>query len=253
MTVSKLIRVAATAAGLLAFGPPPAQIFFNDRVVIEFARGKMPAEMSWTKQMEVTERGLATLQPWAPNTSRDFWFRSQPIPAGPSWRPPTNLGLKITLDGVETAESTMKPHTRAFARYSTDRVHWSSWFPLSPAGGSAFSATSFEGTLGMPHYVREEFEELRSKWWQTNPAWSSDDHEFCLWLAAHHRSFFDSDIPFMGYVQLLVEGGAQGLRLSGMTVSLSAGMSGLQSIPRGPQRSTAEDKWFFSLEKAPAR
>jgi hypothetical protein len=48
MTVSKLIRVAATASGLLAFGPPPAQIFFNDRVVIEFARGKMPAEMSWT-------------------------------------------------------------------------------------------------------------------------------------------------------------------------------------------------------------
>ena len=57
----------------------------------------------------------------------------------------------------------------------------------------------------------------------------------------------------MGYVQLLVEGGAQGLRLSGMTVNLGAGMSGLQSILRGPRRSTAEDKWFFDLARIPGR
>ena len=36
----------------------------------------------------------------------------------------------------------------------------------------------------------------------------------------------------MGYIQLLVEGDAQGLRVGGLTIRLNAGMSGLQSIPR---------------------
>jgi hypothetical protein len=54
----------------------------------------------------------------------------------------------------------------------------------------------------MPQQAREKYDELMKEWWQTNPAWSSDEHEFCLWLAARHPDFFASEIPVIGYAQI---------------------------------------------------
>jgi hypothetical protein len=39
------------------------------------------------------------------------------------------------------------------------------------------------------------------------------------------------------------------LRLSGMTVGLSSSVGGLSSIPRGTRRASADEKWFFDLQK----
>jgi hypothetical protein len=45
----------------------------------------------------------------------------------------------------------------------------------------------------------------------------------------------------------LIEGGAQGFRVGGLSVTLQSGSSGLSSIPRGTRRATADQKWFFDL------
>jgi len=241
--------IVALAAGSAAMAHPSvsAQIFFNDNVTIEFAPGKVPREASWSTQMELTSRGLATLQPWAPNTSRDFWLRTQPLAAGLSWRPSRVLGITVSLQDVEVApNSTMRPYVQAFARYSTDRVHWSSWFGLTGNDATLVAAT-FTGTLSMPQRAREKYDELMREWWQTDPAWQSDEHEFCVWLAARHPDYFAAEIPLIGYTQILIEGGAQGFRVGGLSVSLQSGSSGLSSIPRGTRRATADQKWLFDL------
>lgn len=244
-----LVSIVALAAGVAGIAAPSvrAQIFFSDSVTIEFAPGKLPRDVAWSNQMELTSRGLATPQPWAPNTSRDFWVRTQPIAAGLSWRPSTGLGITVNLQGVEVApNSTTRPHVQAFARYSTDRVHWSSWFGLT-ANDSTLLAGTFTGTLTTPQQAREKYDELMKEWWQTDPAWASDEHEFCLWLAARHPDYFASEIPVMGYAQILIEGGAQGFRVGGLSVTLQSGASGFSSTPRGTRRATADEKWFFDL------
>jgi hypothetical protein len=88
-----------------------------------------------------------------------------------------------------------------------------------------------------------------SIWWRTNPAWPSDEHEYCLWLAANHREVFDSEIPVMGYVQVLVEGNARRFTFKGLSIAINSSGSGLQAIPRGPKRAGSDDKWFFELTK----
>jgi hypothetical protein len=161
MAKRPLTSIVALAAGAAIVHPSvSAQIFFNDNVTIEFAPAKVPREASWSTQMELTSHGLATLQPWAPNTSRDFWVRTQPIAAGLSWRPSRGLGITVNLQDVEVApNSTMRPYVRAFARYSTDRVHWSSWFGLS-ANDSTLLAGTFTGRLSMPQQARDKYDEL---------------------------------------------------------------------------------------------
>ena len=248
-----IFRIAAPLTALAAFVtivPARAQTFFNDTVTILF--GRSTPELVWNDQMELTPAGLSTLQPWAPATSRDFWLRSPPLAAGPSWRPPRYMNLKVTLAGLELATSTVPPSIRVFGRYSADRVHWSSWFPLGSKESSSPAPSSFEGQLMVPRAAREQYDSLMSTWWRTNPPWPSDEHEFCVWLAAQHRSLFDAEIPFIGYTQVLLEGNAQGLRLRGMAVTLAASGSSVEGVslgPQPPQRPTYHGKWFFDLGK----
>jgi hypothetical protein len=236
-------------AGLVWAASANAQIFFSDVVSIELRPQKLSGEFSWSGQMELTTLGLETRQPWTDDTSREFWFQTQPLATGPSWRPPSAVGVELTLNDLYVLEKTQRAYLKAFGRYSADRVHWSSWFPIASTSRETLAGGTFQSRHELPRFAQAKYQELMRTWWQTDPAWSSDEHEFSLWLAASHRDFFASEIPHMGYVQLLVEGEAQGLRLGGLTIRLNAGMSGLQSRPRGQRRPSADEKWFFDLSR----
>lgn len=108
-------------------------------------------------------------------------------------------------------------------------------------------ATEFKGFLVMPYYAPSRYQDLMSVWWRTNPSWSSDEHEDCLWLAANHRDVFASEVPRIGYVQVLVEGNAQRFSLKGLSIDIGSSGSGVSAPPRGPKRATADDKWFFAM------
>ena len=167
------MRLALIAAGLLASAW--AQIFFGDKVEITFEAGKLSPEITWSDQMELAPSGLATIGPGAPNTSRDFWLQTQPMPAGPSWRPPRNVGMTVTLVGTEFGGEAKSGFLRVWGRYGADRVHWSSWFPLVATVGN-LTATEFKGSMAKPYFAPSKYQDLMSAWWRTNPAWSSDEH-----------------------------------------------------------------------------
>lgn len=235
---------AVTVVGILALSW--SQTFFTDKVEISFEAGKLSPEITWSDQMELTPLGLATLGPGAPKTSRDFWLQTQPMPAGPSWRPPRHASVTVTLTGSAFDGQANSGFLRGWARYGTDRVHWSSWFPL-PGAVSNLTATEFKGSMVKPYFAPSRYQDLMSAWWRTNPVWSSDEHEYCLWLAANHRDVFESEIPVMGYVQVLIEGNAQRFSLKRLSISIGSSGSGVSSVPRGPQRAGAEGRWFFEL------
>ncbi len=200
--------------------------------------------------MVLEPSGLGTPGPGAPNTSRDFWLQTQPMPAGPSWRPPRIVSVTVRLVGAEMSGQDSQGFLRAWARYGADRVHWSSWFPL-PGATPRGLTTEFTGTLVKPYYAPSRYQSLMSDWWRTTPAWSSDEHEYALWLAANHRDVFQSEIPVMGYVQVLVEGNAQRFSLKGVSIGISSSGSGLSSVDVGgtrpAKRTGIDDKWFFQL------
>jgi hypothetical protein len=226
--------------------PVPAQIFFAEVTKIEFAPGKLPEGIQWSPSMELTEGGLATRPVGAANASWEVWVQTQPIPIGLSWRPPTSARIKLVLAGLAAEGG----YLRAYYRYSSDRVHWSSWYSLTGLVGDAkHEATDYQGDISLPRAARERYDALMREWWTTDPAWPSDEHEFCVWLARHHPGYFATEFPFIGYVQVRVEGEARQMRVAEMRIEESAAVSGLQSVPKRKPRPTTGEKWFFDLSR----
>ena len=111
-----------------------------------------------------------------------------------SWRPPTSIMVRVDLEsGAEDFT-----YLHSYIRYSCDKAHWSTWYNLSPAktktDGMAFT---YEGWLSLPQIARKAYSDLAQEWWKTDPAWSSDEHELCVWIAKRKPEFFSSEFPFI--------------------------------------------------------
>ena len=222
-----------------------AQLFSSDTAKIQFAPNKVPDGVTWSPSVLLTEGGLFS-EKLPPNMSSEVWIQSQPISAGMSWRPPTSS--MIRLDVEAGAEDFTYLH--AYFRYSCDRVHWSTWYnlpTLKPQNGIAGSV--YEGSLSIPRMAQEAYYANMKKWWKTDPAWSSDEHELCVWIVSQDPDFFSREFPFIGYVQVRIEGETRGVQLKSLSIKVSSGVSGLSSLSKGPGRSTTGEKWFFDVTK----
>ena len=224
-----------------------AQISVTDSTTIGFAGGRAPEGATWSSSLEPTDGGLVT-KPTGPHSIWDIWFESPPLPAGMSWRPPTSTRVKLTVTGLESEGG----YLRAFFRYSSDRVHWSTWYHMSGAASSpSGAATEYEGKLSLPRAAREKYEALMRDWWKTDPVSSSDEHEFCVWLAKHYPGYFATESPLIGYVQVRVEGAARRMQVGAMKIEQSWSVSGFYgyNVTERKPRPTTGGKWFFDLSK----
>jgi hypothetical protein len=222
-----------------------AQIISGNYTQIEFVPTKVPDGVSWSPSVSLTESGLASKE-LPENVSAEVWVQSQPIAVGMSWRPPTAVGLKVSVEsGVKDFD-----YLRAYFRYSSDRVHWSTWYKLTPSTAQDGSMASvYEGSLSIPKIARKAYQDKMQEWRKTNPVWSSDEHELCIWIARNDPSFFSQEFPLIGYIQVRIEGETNGMQLKALSIDMNWGVGGLQSPIKGAVRSTTSEKWFFDLSK----
>jgi hypothetical protein len=222
-----------------------AQIGSNNAVKIRFAPAEILDGITWNSSALLTESGLF-LERLAPNTSAEVWVQSQPIAAGMSWRPSTSVMVRVE---VESGPDDFT-YLHSYFRYSCDKVHWSTWYNLSSAKDQSNDITfAYEGWLSVPQIARKAYFALSQEWWKTNPVWSSDEHELCVWIAKRNPEFFSSEFPFIGYIQVRIEGETRGMNLKSLRIITSSVESGLTSIKKGQVRSTTGEKWFFDLSK----
>ena len=252
VTLSVLMRYKINVAvftGLLLVSAitTKAQIFYENRVDIQFAPTKVPDGVTWSPSVSLKDGGLSS-EKLPSNRSAEVWVESQPISAGMSWRPPTSATIKLEVDaGAEDFT-----YLHAYFRYSCDRVHWSTWYNLRSVKPERNVATVYEGNLSIPRMAHAPYYAKMQEWWQTNPTWSSDEHELCVWIASQDPDFFSRQFPFIGYVQVRIEGETRGLQLKSLSVRVSAGVSGLyafSSASKGRGRSTTGEKWFFDVSR----
>jgi hypothetical protein len=222
-----------------------AQIGSSNSVKIRFAPAETLNGITWSSSVLLTESGLF-LERLAPNTSAEVWVQSQPMAAGMSWRPPTSVMVRVE---VESGPDDFT-YLHSYFRYSCDKVHWSTWYNLSSAKAQPKDiAFAYEGWLSVPRVARKEYAALSQEWWKTNPVWSSDEHELCIWIAKRNPDFFSSEFPFIGYIQVRIEGETRGMSLKSLRINTSSSVSGLMSVKKGQVRSTTDEKWFFDLSK----
>jgi hypothetical protein len=241
----KAIQISAftTLFVLLAAVTLQAQIFFQNRVEIQFAPNQTPAEATWSPSLSLNDNGL-TSPNLPPNTTTEVWVQSQPMPAGISWRPPTFERIKVEVgSGVEAFT-----YLHTYVRYSCDRVHWSTWYNLRPVKTEEPVATSYEGDLSLPRSAYAPYYAKMAEWWKTNPEWTSDEHELCVWITRQDPEFFARQFPFIGYIQVRLEGEARGLQLKSLSVNIDAAVSGLSAPRIGGSKST-DEPWSFDVSK----
>jgi hypothetical protein len=222
-----------------------AEIFSTDTTRIEFGPDKVPDGVTWSPSVSVKD-GALTAEKLPPNMAAEVWVQSQPISAGMSWRPPTSATVRLEVEaGAEDFT-----YLKAYFRYGCDRAHWSTWYnlqSLKPQDGIAISA--FESDLAIPRMAQSAYHAKMKEWWTTNPPWSSDEHELSVWIAKQDPDFFSREFPFIGYVQVRIEGETTGLQLKSLSVKVNSAVSGLTTLSNGRRRSTTGEKWFFDVSK----
>jgi len=225
-----------------------AQFFSSDTAKIMFAPTRVPDGVTWSPSVTLADGGLYS-EKLPSNMSAEVWVQSQPISAGMSWRPPTAATVRLDVEAGEQDFA----YLHAYFRYGCDRVHWSTWYDLpSRKSQDGIAGRAYEGSLSIPRLAQEAFAAKTREWWKTQPAWSSDEHELCVWIAGHDPDFFSHEFPFIGYVQVRIEGETRGLQLKSLSITVSSSVSGLASFSKGQVRSTTGDKWFFDVRKTRA-
>lgn len=222
-----------------------AQIFSRDTTKIQFAPNKVPDGVTWSKSVSLTDNGLFAAK-LPPNMAAEVWVQSQPISAGMSWRPPTSATVRLEV----AAGAEDFTYTQTFFRYSCDRVHWSTWYNLRPVElPDGMTGSVYESSLSIPRMAQSAYQAKMQEWWKTNPPWSSDEHELSVWITSQDPDFFAREFPFIGYVQVRIEGETRGLELRSLSVRVSSGVSGITALSSGRARSTTGEKWFFDVSK----
>ena len=222
-----------------------AQFFNADTTKIQFGPNKVPDGVTWSPSVSLKDSSLFA-EKLPPNMAAEVWVQSQPISAGMSWRPPTSATVRLEVE----AGAGDFTYLNAYFRYGCDRVHWSTWYnlrALKPQDGIA--ASVYESDLAIPRMVQSAYRAKMQEWWETNPPWSSDEHELSVWIAKQDPDFFAREFPFIGYVQVRIEGETRGLQLKSLSVKVNSAVSGITTLSSGRARSTTGEKWFFDVSK----
>jgi len=138
-------------------------------------------------------------------------------------------------------------------RYGIDGVHWSGWRDVEKAQNANKEVlASFKHQVDVSSEAAKKYDELRAAWLKTDPNWSSDEEELCYWIAGKNPGFFESELPFIGYVQFRVKAArlASDVRMGKLSVDISWGVGGLHSIPKGARKPDYDKKWCFDLRRA---
>ncbi|MCW5557061.1 MAG: hypothetical protein KIT22_04385, partial [Verrucomicrobiae bacterium] len=164
-----------------------------------------------------------------------------PVPVGFFWRPTRSVSIRAELSpGPQElkrpeGQSYWRNPGQMYARFSPDRVHWSTWQALSLA-----SRTNrvFEGLLAVPGKDAANYQRLRLDYANREGIpWSSDEEAAVRWILEQDPAFFANNLPFIGYVQLLFEGEfVAGHRFKNLKAELSYSVGGLHAEPPKDER-----------------
>lgn len=216
-----------------------ASILDSKELTIDFTKENDVVEKAvWfpAEMVKVTAKGLG----WdgEVNASREGWIHTKPMAVGLSWRAASAVSLRVEIAPapVQYTMSNGQKATpwagEAFARYSPDGVHWSSWQVLA-RDEKKLEVRAFSGQLAVPQLERRRYGEYLSEYSKLDVPWKSDEEAAVAWILKQTPDFFTRSLPFIGYVEFLYEFPFQGgQRLTNFQATAVCGMSGLHYAPK---------------------
>ncbi|MBL9122709.1 MAG: hypothetical protein JNG90_03690 [Planctomycetaceae bacterium] len=254
-----------SALVMLALGLPApasaASILGSQRLSIDFTnleQAGMKASFSPAGKLHIDRRGLG----WEGDANEivEGWIQTCPLAVGLSWRPATSVRIEAALRPTsEGASGAAAPQNgaRLYVRYSPDRQHWSTWQALRPGPnpqGKSPSArgSHFHGDIQVPEREREAYLQLLGAYAERDVPWKSDEEAAAAWIVEHDPEFFARQLPFIGYVEFLLEVSFRGgARVQSFATDVTFGLSGLHVPPRDADVAAERaGPWRFETEQA---
>ncbi len=189
----------------------PAPIEDEDNLTIDFSNEKdahAKAEWSVPDGCGLDKSGLGCDVKSAPG----WWVKTNPLPIGLASRPAVGAIATVTItsaklylvgDGPKVA---MEPSfCDVFARYSPDYKHWSSWQPLVRTEKES-GELIFKADLVVPTREQEQYDRYLDSYLKSHRDDGADEEAIVRSLLQSQPDFFEHSLPFIGYIQFLLEG-----------------------------------------------
>ena len=242
--------VALLAAGCIRL---QASILGQNDLEIDFTNaGEAGEKASWSPVDAVAISAAGLGWDGEAAASRDGWIQTKPLAVGLSWRPAASVNLRVEVTPapkpitLANGQTTTPWAGEAFARYSPDGVHWSTWQALV-RDSKKTEVRAFSGEITVPQRERREYGEFLAEYSKLDVPWRSDEEAATAWILKRSPDFFGRCLPFIGYVELLVEFPFQGSqRITKLQASASYGMSGMHYPPK-------DEKVFNERQNSPWR
>lgn len=193
------------------------------------------AVWSDTNQFNITANGFGRDGEAASN--RAGWIQTKPIGVGLVWRPTAGVGLRVRIDPpprpikLNSGQIYTPYFGRVFARYSPDAKHWSSWHELRQDGTNQPSIHT--GSMAVPRRDQERLQTFRQEYSKLDVPWPDNAEAFVEWLLKREPDFFAGTLPFIGYVEFLVEGNFYGgQRIQRLEADIFWNVSGMHQPPK---------------------
>ncbi|MBN1619208.1 hypothetical protein JW890_00650 [candidate division WOR-3 bacterium] len=212
------------------------------------------ADWSPATALNITDEGLGWDGEAA--SSRDCRIVTKPLALGLSWRPPTSVSVRVTIQPepvsfvLNSGDSSRPYYGDVYVRYSPDLVNWSSWQVL-PISESEEPGRYFSGIVRVPNLERETYSVLFYEYSKFDVPWKCDEDAAVRWLLSIDEHFFERYLPFIGYIEFLFESSFYGgQRISSFKAEVIYSISGLHTLPK--DMSSYEERnstpWSFRAE-----
>jgi len=224
----------------------PFQIFGSiigfDEAIIYLSEDSLNNNIEWSSQFELTDKGLFVYAD-TEVVQHNLWIKSNVIPVGLAYRPPTSVNIKLIING-EIGDSF--PHNIYF-RYGCDRVHWSTWYKMSLDSNSLLKTYQYQ--LLLPEPARIKYNELMNEWRDTDPVWSCDETAFCHWISVNYPDFFTNEFPIVGYLEFYIESifVDYPITINSIKAEVLWVVGGMMTVPSDGSEPDTESKWYFDL------
>jgi hypothetical protein len=266
MRHSSALVAFAVSLSVVAYGPTArASILGSGELQIDFTNEQDASKKSvWSPADKLSVTGTGLGWDGATNASYDGWIQTRPLAVGLSWRPARAVSVSVEIQPA-MSEITLPNGQRytpdagdVYIRYSPDRKHWSSWQALERGQRrddrrQLPAARYYHGTFRVPYRNQQAYNGLVSAYSTFDVPWKSDEEAAVRWILEREPDFFAKQVPFMGYVEFLVEQGFPARqRVQSLKAHVGFGLGGLHV----PARDAAAQKdrdvpWRFAVDDEP--
>lgn len=244
-----LLKLPIVAIFLITIQSISGGILDSREIEIDFTKTNAANQCEWFPigRYSITKEGLGWDGPADGEHLSAGEILTKPVGIGLFWRPAQAARIRVEIEPAPLQLSTgdgrkyrLQPG-RMFARHSPDLVKWSSWQRLREHTTS--TNRIFEGDFGVPGRERLRYELLRVEYGaRSDIPWSSDEEAAVRWILQKHPEFFNRNLPFIGYVQLLFEGEfVAGHGFNQMRLQISYSLGGLHQPP--PNKDVEAQMW----------